>query len=157
MIICCVPYPRTTSEGTHPFGEGEVVPYSGTSEVVSFYFGGGENGPLSQDSVEMGLGVLGAHFIPIPPISSLPRVVCLLQFPPPISSLPVLEVRVDAAKEATRDNFLVRLHHPAGSWDTVRDGGGTFFIFFWRWSLSFRSLQSSWGDTTKAHLNNCYN
>lgn len=32
-------------------------------------------------------------------------------------------------KKSQETKFLVRLHHPAGSWDTVRDGGGTFFIF----------------------------
>lgn len=65
------------------------------------------------------------HFVASPSIS-LFQVVC------PFHNGyigPVLEVCVEAAKEVTRDNFLVCLHRPTGSWDTARQGGYWFFIF----------------------------
>lgn len=63
------------------------------------------------------------HFVPSP---------CLCQAVCPFRNghiSPVLEVGVEAAKEVTRDNCLVRLHHPAGSWDTCETGEVLVFYF----------------------------
>lgn len=71
-----------------------------------------------------GLSLFPFCCLPLP--ASLFQVVC------PLNNGhigPVLEVRVEAAKEVTRDNFLVRLHCPAGSWDTAGQGRYSFFIF----------------------------
>lgn len=66
------------------------------------------------------------------PFCGLPLPVSLFQVVCPLHNGyigPVLEVCVEAAKEVTRDNFLVCLHRPTGSWDTARPGG-TGFLFF---------------------------
>lgn len=104
-----------------------MVPYSETtSEDLSLCRGG--CGPLSQYSVKLRWKWVceGPSVLPFCCLPSLCQAVCSFRTG---HISPVLEVGVEAAKEVTRDNCLVRLHHPAGSWDTCETGEVLVFYF----------------------------
>lgn len=129
------------------------TPLEGREEVVVSYFE-----TTSEDLFGRGIWlvlylrtVLGYMRVPVPIFCCLPL------FP---SIMPTSQwahqpslISVAATKEITRDNFLVRFHRPAGSWDTVRDGGGAFlFLFFCRGGPCPPGAYNLAGETQLMHI-----